>query len=143
MGAILLVSVCTSLLLSVGIALLAVLVGALVIYFGLRLALTIPALVLEGLRPGAAFGRSWNLMRGNVFRLVLLALLASPTLLWVFAVGAAVRGLEISDREARLAVDAVAASAQGILVAPTIALWTAVSTIFYLEVSAPDERSPA
>lgn len=111
------------------------------IYLLIRLALTFDAYMLEGLSPGLAVRRSWDLTRGRMLRLMGVLALGLLAIFPVFIFASALAGLSGDSRTSDILLIAGTGVAQVALVVPALAVLTATTTLFYLNVRASDHGS--
>ncbi len=114
-------------------------------FFALRMGLAINTLMLENLAPMQALRRSWQLMKGNMIRL-LGALLLTGIVVFIPVLIIQMLGLLAADsgRSTRMVADTVLAIVDGVVAIPFVVLPIAVTTLFYLDLKARnDVRNPA
>jgi hypothetical protein len=118
---------------------------ALLPFFALRMGLAINALMLENLTPLQALGRSWRLMKGNMFRL-LGALILTGVIVFIPLLIVQTLGLLAADsgRTTRMIADTLLSIVDGVIAVPFVVLPIAVTTLFYLDLKAKnDVRNPS
>jgi hypothetical protein len=132
MGGLLLLGVMFNLLM------LATLIGLIVVlYFVIRLGIVLQTYVLEERTVGSAFVRSWQLMRGRMFRFMGLLLTAVPFAVVLLFVASLILSivtapLTSSGRTAELIVQSIALFAVGAALVPIGAYLATSTTMFYL-----------
>jgi hypothetical protein len=106
------------------------------IYLAIRLAIVFDVYMLEGLAPGAAVGRTWSLTRGRLLALtgtLAFGLLAAvPVVIFASALSA----LSAGDRVLHVSLIASLGVVQSLLVIPAVGVFTALTTLFYLNLKA-------
>lgn len=144
-GGILVLLLVLAMLLATAMVLLVTIIGfVLMVYVLLRIGVAFEAYMLEGLGPWEAIGRSWELMRGNMLRLLglmgLATVIALPFLVLVSLLSEVTGG----DRNAEILLVAGWSTLQAVVVIPIVALFTACTTLYYLKArTVEDGTSPA
>lgn len=114
-------------------------------FFALRMALAINALMLENLTPLQAIRQSWQMMKGNMIRL-LGALLLTGVVVFIPVLIIQALGLLAADsgRTTRMIADTILSIVDGLVAIPFVVLPIAVTTLFYLDLKARnDVRNPS
>jgi len=122
---------------------------AVMLFVLLRISLAVHAFILEDLRVFDAIRTSWRLLRGNVFRALVLLLATIPIALVAFFL-ALLAAVVISSpfapanpgRQATLALGAAGVSAGGIILVPVVALIAAATTLLYTELKGREHDGP-
>ena len=111
-------------------------------FAALRLALAFHSFALNEARPRAAMGESWNMMRGNVLRLLSLLLGTLPAIALVLVAGSvalvvvSIPFAIIGDgRGPTLAANAVGTLLLAVLLIPVFCYLTTATTLFYLKLT--------
>ncbi len=108
-------------------------------YVVFRLALVFDTYMLEGAGVNQAVRRSWQLMSGNMIRLVGVILLSLlfllPALLLLSVLGASGEG----SRSAQLFVFALGGIVRGAALVPLVAFVSACTTLYYLKAKAAED----
>lgn len=108
-------------------------------YVIFRLALVFDTYMLEGVGVNQALRRSWQVMSGNMIRLVgviaLSILVALPVLLLFSLLGTTGEG----NRTAQILVVAVLGVVRGAVFVPFVAFLTACTTLYYLKAKAAED----
>jgi hypothetical protein len=126
-----------------GFALAVTLVGLVLLpYLVVRTCLSFEAYMLENVTPLGAIARSWQVMRGNILRLLgalALGFLFSLSPVAVITSFGAVGG---GSRTQDVLIGGAISFAQALALVPLLAFFTAMTTIFYLHAKAgEDERT--
>lgn len=134
MGGLLLIVVL--IVLGAGLLILLVIGIPVAIYLLIRLSVVFDAYMLEGLSPGDAFGRAWSLTKGKMLSLTgalgLGLLAAFPVVIFASAVTA----ISAGDRTLQVSLIASLGLVQIVLVIPALGAFTALTTLFYLNLKA-------
>lgn len=139
-------------LLVAGAALFVTLIGLLLALFvGLRLGMVLHTYILEEVGVGTAVRRSWQLMRGNVFRLLGAVIMVVPVMFATLAAATLVLVLllipfysEDPSRNVALIANAGVFLALGAALIPTGTYFAATTTLLYYRIGgAHHDRSPA
>lgn len=122
------------------LALAVTLIGfVLMMYVLLRIGIAFEVYMLEGLGPWEAVGRSWELMRGNMLRLLGLMGLATvvvvPFLVLVSLVGEITGG----DRNTQILLATGWGTLQALVTISIVTVFTACTTLYYLKARAVED----
>jgi hypothetical protein len=141
MGGLLLIAI---MLIAGTAVLLATVVGiVLVPYLLLRFGIAFEAYVLEGVSPGQAFRRSWNLTAGNTLRFLGIMLIVLALALGPLFIISALGSISMGGRTADILLNGLLSVVQAGLTAPLFAFITVVTTTFYLQARANANAHPA
>jgi hypothetical protein len=106
------------------------------LYLAVRLALVFDCFMLEGHPPLAAFGRAWRIAAGRMLALTGAICSGLLAVLPVFIFGSALTTVSGAGRTSDVLLIAFSGVLQSALVVPAIGCFTAITTLFYLNLKA-------
>lgn len=112
-------------------------------YLSARLAMTLPAFIVGGMRPGAALRESWGRSRGRVLSIFAI-LLAVMVILTVSLLGLSFLNLFIvGNRTTKLVITAVLSSVQAVALVPLLTWFAVALTHTYSTLRSTDDARTA
>jgi hypothetical protein len=106
------------------------------LYLAVRLGLVFDCYMLEGHPPLAAFSRAWRLAAGRMLALTGAICTGLLAVLPVFIFGSALTTISGAGRTSDVLLIAFSGVLQSALVVPAIGCFTAITTLFYLNLKA-------
>lgn len=112
------------------------------ILLAIRLGLAFDTFMLEGRMPLSAIGASWNITSGHTLRLAGAMILGLLAIAPVIVFASALAGITGEGRTAEVITIALIGIVQTAILMPAVAVFTAVTTLFYLNLKANADARP-